>query len=155
MSNDDHLIDPKKLDEQFMQQALAQAQIAFDNDEVPVGAVIVCKGKVIAKGHNQSEQLKDATAHAEMLAITSAANYLGSKYLEECTLYVTLEPCAMCACASHWSHVTRIVFGAYDAKKGFLSNNWRVQHPRAEIVGGVLEEDCGDILTTFFRKLRG
>lgn len=154
MSNNDLLIDPQKVDEEFMKLALAQAQNAFELDEVPVGAVVVCKGKVIARGHNQSEQLKDATAHAEMLAITSAANYLGSKFLEECTLYVTLEPCAMCACASNWSHVPRIVFGAYDPKKGFLSNSWRVQHPRAEVVGGVLEEACGEILRTFFKKLR-
>jgi len=155
MSKDDLTIDPQKVDEEFMKMALAQAQIAFENDEVPVGAVVVCKGKVISRGHNQSEQLKDATAHAEMLAITSAANFLSSKYLEECTLYVTLEPCAMCACASNWSHVPRIVFGAYDAKKGFLSNSWRVQHPRAEVVGGILEEECGEILRTFFKKLRG
>lgn len=155
MSQNDHPVDLEKVDKQFMQMAFAQAQIAFENEEVPVGAVVVCKGQVIAKGHNQSEQLKDATAHAEMLAITSAANYLGSKYLEECTLYVTLEPCAMCACASNWSHVPRIVFGAFDAKKGFLSNNWRVQHPRAEVVGGVMEQECGELLKTFFRKLRG
>jgi tRNA(adenine34) deaminase len=147
-------IDPQKVDEAFMKMALAQAQTAFENDEVPVGAVVVCKGKVIAKGHNQSEQLKDATAHAEMLAITSAANYLGSKYLEACTLYVTLEPCAMCACASNWSHVPRIVFGAYDAKKGFLSNNWRVQHPRAEVVGGILEAESSELLKRFFKNLR-
>lgn len=143
-----------EIDKQFMEQALVQAQQAFDKDEVPVGAIVVCKGKVIAKGYNQTEQLKDATAHAEMVAITSAANYLGSKYLEACTLYVTLEPCAMCACASNWSHLTRIVFGAYDAKKGFLSNSWRVQHPKAEVIGGIMEKECGEILRTFFKKLR-
>ena len=154
MAKDILFQDEEKTDEYYMKLALAQAQSAFDSDEVPVGAVVVCKGQVIAKGHNQSEQLKDATAHAEMLAITSAANYLGSKFLEECTLYVTLEPCAMCACASHWSHVPRIVFGAYDSKKGFLSNNWRVQHPKAEVIGGILESECGDLLRSFFKKLR-
>jgi len=154
MTDFDPIKDQIKIDEAFMKLALALAEEAFEKGEVPVGAVVVHDDRVIAKAHNQTEQLKDATAHAEMIAITSAANFLNSKYLEDCTLYVTLEPCAMCATASHWSQVPRIVYGAIDLKKGFESNEWNVAHPRTELVSGVLEAECATLLKTFFQKLR-
>lgn len=138
----------------FMNEAFKEAQKAFDADEVPVGAVIVAENKIIARGHNLTEQLNDVTAHAEMQTITSAANYIGGKYLNDCTLYVTLEPCLMCAGALHWTHITKIVYGASDDKKGFSKINQPVLHPKTVVVKGVLEEQCSRILKDFFQKKR-
>lgn len=141
-------------DEHFMREALREAQKAFDADEVPVGAVIVADKKIIARAHNLTERLTDVTAHAEMQAITSAASYLGGKYLIDCTLYVTLEPCLMCAGALHWSQISRIVYGAHDAKRGYQRTNFPVLHPKTEIVGGILEAECSELLKTFFKAKR-
>ncbi|MCL4144416.1 UNVERIFIED_CONTAM: hypothetical protein GTU68_010328 [Idotea baltica] len=137
-----------------MQKAYDQAEIAFENRETPVGAIIVSNGVIIAKAHNQVEQLGDPTAHAEMLAITSATNYLNSKYLNECTLYVTLEPCAMCITAAYWGQIGRIVFGAYDEKRGFQNFEPPLQHPKTELLGGIMAAECGDILKRFFKMRR-
>lgn len=139
-------------DEMYMRQALTQANQAFDEDEIPVGAVVVCQNKIIGKGYNLSETLKDVTAHAEMQAITAASNYLGGKYLLDCTLYVTLEPCVMCTGALAWSQITRVVFGAKDPRKKKELPN--LYHPKTEIQGGVLEEECADLLISFFRNKR-
>lgn len=141
-------------DTYFMNEAFKEAQKAFDVDEVPVGAVIVAENKIIARGHNLTEQLNDVTAHAEMQTITSAANYIGGKYLNDCTLYVTLEPCLMCAGALHWTHITKIVYGASDDKKGFSKINQPVLHPKTVVIKGVLEEQCSRILKDFFQKKR-
>ena len=141
-------------DTYFMNEAFKEAQNAFDADEVPVGAVIVAENKIIARGHNLTEQLNDVTAHAEMQTITSAANYIGGKYLNDCTLYVTLEPCLMCAGALHWTHITKIVYGASDDKKGFSKINQPVLHPKTVVVKGILEEQCSRILKDFFQKKR-
>lgn len=141
-------------DTYFMNEAFKEAQKAFDADEVPVGAVIVAENKIIARGHNLTEQLNDVTAHAEMQTITSAANYIGGKYLNDCTLYVTLEPCLMCAGALHWTHITKIVYGASDEKKGFSKINQPVLHPKTIVVKGILEEQCSRILKDFFQKKR-
>lgn len=140
-------------DEYFMKQALIEAKNAYDQDEVPVGAVIVADNTIIAKGHNLTEQLNDVTAHAEMQCITSAAENLGGKYLKKCTLYVTLEPCVMCAGALNWSQISRIVFGAFDEKRG--ANRYTdLFHPSTEIVGGILEKECGELMKTFFQEKR-
>lgn len=142
--------------EYFMQQALNQAMIAFEEDEVPVGAVVVINNKIIARGYNQVERLKDATAHAEMIALTSAFGYLGAKYLPDATLYVTLEPCLMCCGALYWSKIGKVVFGASDEKNGFqkiIGNNWPF-HPKTELTYGVLEDECATLLKTFFKKKR-
>jgi tRNA(adenine34) deaminase len=141
-------------DQYFMNEALKQARKAMELDEVPVGAVIVCKGVVIARAHNLSERLNDATAHAEMQAITAASGYLGSKYLDECTLYVTVEPCPMCAGATHWSQLKRIVFGTPDEKMGFTKLNKNIVHPSAEVTGGILSEECAALMKEFFRARR-
>ena len=141
-------------DDHFMKLALKEAMYAYEEDEVPVGALVVCNERVIGKGYNQTEKLKDVTAHAEMLAITAASNYLGSKFLEECTLYVTLEPCLMCAAAMRWARVGRVVYGAADVKAGYSLANTHVLHPKTEVVRGVLEHDCSVILTEFFRSKR-
>ena len=141
-------------DEFFMSEALKEAQKAFDIDEVPVGAVIVCRDKIIARAHNQVEQLKDPTAHAEMLAITSATNAMGAKYLNDCTLYVTLEPCVMCAGAAFWTRIGKIVYGAADKKRGFQSINKTIIHPSTQVIGGILSEDCSSILKSFFLNKR-
>ncbi|HPE87611.1 MAG: nucleoside deaminase [Bacteroidales bacterium] len=138
----------------FMREALRQAQIAYEMDEVPVGAVIVCDGRIIARAHNLTERLNDVTAHAEMQAFTSAFDYLGGKYLHDCTLYVTLEPCVMCAGAAFWSQISRIVFGAPDEKRGFLRLGKELLHPKTELISGVLEEECSAILTRFFKEKR-
>lgn len=142
-------------DEFFMKQAFAQALEAYDKDEVPVGAVIVHGKRVIARAHNLTETLNDVTAHAEMQAITAAANFIGGKYLNECTLYVTLEPCVMCAGAIYWSQLAKIVFGAADPKRGFKQINQSLLHPKTELVGGILEVECGELITDFFKKKRG
>ena len=137
-----------------MRLALAQAQEAFDRDEVPIGAVIVCQGKVIARGHNLTETLTDVTAHAEMQAITSAASFLGGKYLTQCTLYVTVEPCLMCAGALGWSQISRVVYGASDDKRGYHTYCNSPFHKKTEVVCGVLAEECAKLMTDFFKKKR-
>ncbi len=141
-------------DEYFMKQALREAQQAFDKDEVPVGAVIVCQNQIIARAHNLTETLNDVTAHAEMQAVTSAANFLGGKYLNECTLFVTLEPCVMCGGASYWTQIKKIVYGASDAKRGFSQINPKITHPKTEIVSGVMENECSQLMKEFFQKKR-
>ncbi|MGL1887381.1 MAG: nucleoside deaminase [Reichenbachiella sp.] len=141
-------------DEAFMKEALKQAKYAFEEGEVPVGAVVVCENKIIARAYNQSERLNDVTAHAEMLAITSAANNLGAKYLSKCKLYVTMEPCTMCAGATYWSQLDEIVFGAYDDKRGYSKLAPDSLHPKAVVKGGILEKECSDLIKEFFAKLR-
>lgn len=140
-------------DEHYMRQALNEALEAEENDEVPVGAVVVCNNKIIAKAHNQVETLNDVTAHAEMLALTAAANELCSKYLEDCTLYVTLEPCVMCAGALAHSHISRVVWACDDPKKGF-SRYGNLLHPKTKTQKGILQEECLDVLKRFFEKKR-
>ena len=141
-------------DEYFMRQALREAQQAAEEGEVPVGAVIVCDGRIIARAHNQTERLNDVTAHAEMLAVTMAANHLGGKYLNGCTLYVTVEPCPMCAGALAWSQIGRVVYGAIDPKRGFSQFSPSLMHPRTEVTAGVLAQECGQAVTDFFRGKR-
>jgi len=141
-------------DLRFMREALKEAGRAFDIDEVPVGALVVCKDRIIGRGHNLTERLNDVTAHAEMQAFTAAANFLGGKYLNECTLYVTLEPCVMCAGASYWTQIGRIVYGASDEKRGFQLCSDKILHPKTEIVGGVMAEECSELLKVFFKKKR-
>jgi tRNA(adenine34) deaminase len=143
-----------KEDARLMREALKEAKKAFDKDEVPVGAVIVCDGIVIARSYNYTEHLNDVTAHAEMQAITSAANNLGGKYLQECTLYVTIEPCVMCAGALFWAQIGRIVYGAGDPKRGFSVIGPQLLHPRTKITGGILEEECSQLMKTFFENKR-
>lgn len=138
-----------------MGEALKEAQKAYDADEVPVGAVIVCQGRIIARGHNLTERLTDVTAHAEMQAITAAAHFLGGKYLNDCTLYVTVEPCLMCAGALHWAQVARVVYGADDEKKGFSTYHQHPFHPRTEVVKGIRAADCAALMKDFFRNKRG
>lgn len=140
-------------DEYFMREALKQATLAAENDEVPIGAVIVSNNKIIAKAHNQTELLNDITAHAEMLAITSASNFLGAKYLNDCTLFVTLEPCPMCAGALFHAHISRVVWGVDDEKNGF-NRFGSLLHPKTSITKGVLEDLCKNILVDFFVKKR-
>ena len=143
-------------DEEYMQLALKEAQKAFDADEVPVGAIVVMNGKVIAKAHNQVELLNDSTAHAEIMALTTAYNFLGSKYLPEATLYVTVEPCLMCSGALYWSKIGRIVFVAYDEKNGYRRSTGTNNpfHPKTELQGGVLEEACSRLMKDFFKAKR-
>jgi len=141
-------------DEHFMRQALREAEHAFSEDEVPVGAVIVCRDSIIGRGRNLTERLNDVTAHAEMQAITAAAEFLGGKYLHECTLYVTLEPCVMCAGALNWAHIGRIVFGAFDEKAGYRRVGNMLLHPKTQVTGGVLEPACADLMKAFFKKKR-
>ena len=141
--------------EYFMRQAIAEAQKAFEEGEVPVGAVVVVNNQIIAKAHNQTERLRDVTAHAEMLAITAASEYLGSKYLNNCTLYVTLEPCPMCAGALSWSKLGKIVFAAADVKKGFSLIENSLLHPKTIVEKGVLETECQELLQAFFKNKRG
>ncbi len=141
-------------DEHFMREALKEAQKAFDADEVPVGAVIICDGKIIARAHNLSERLTDSTAHAEMQAFTSAASFLGGKYLKECILYVTIEPCPMCAGASFWTQLGKIVYGAKDAKRGYSILSEKIIHPKTKIVSGILEDECSKLMKEFFKKKR-
>lgn len=141
-------------DEHYMKQALAEARAAFARDEVPIGAVIVCNDRIIARGHNLTETLTDVTAHAEMQAITAAAGFLGGKYLVGCTLYVTLEPCVMCAGALGWSQISRIVIGARDEKRGYQRFAPQALHPKAEVIFGVMEDECSALVKEFFRKKR-
>lgn len=141
-------------DEYFMREALKEARKALDLGEVPVGAVVVCQNKIIARAHNQTEQLTDSTAHAEMLAVTAASNYLGSKYLSECTLYVTLEPCVMCAGALHWVQLQQLVFAARDVQRGYSMVSSPLLHPRTEVKHGVGEAESKAMLHVFFKRLR-
>jgi tRNA(adenine34) deaminase len=140
--------------EYFMQEALREAQKALEQDEVPIGAVIVANNKIIGRGHNQTETLNDVTAHAEMLAFTSAANTINSKYLVDCTLYVTLEPCLMCAGAAFWTQVSHIVYGAADPKRGYTRSKPNPLHPNTQVTIGVLEHDCALLVKEFFRNKR-
>lgn len=141
-------------DEYFMNEALKEARKAFDIGEVPVGAVVVCKNRIIARAHNQTEKLTDATAHAEMLATTAAANYLGSKYLTECTLYVTLEPCVMCGGALHWVQLQKLVYGASDVQRGYTLMKSPVLHPKTEVVTGVKAQQAKELIDEFFKRIR-
>ena len=141
-------------DEHFMREALKQAAYAAGEGEIPVGAVVVCENRIIARAYNQTEKLQDVTAHAEMLAITSAANYLGGKYLQDCALYVTLEPCVMCSGALFWSQVSKVVYAAGDPARGFERLSDKVLHPKTKVVPGVLETESKALLDDFFSKLR-
>jgi tRNA(adenine34) deaminase len=141
-------------DDFFMREALKEAKKALEIGEVPVGAVAVVQNRIIARAHNQTEKLTDATAHAEMIAVTSAANYLGSKYLTECTLYVTLEPCVMCAGALHWVQLNRLVYGASDIQRGYSLVSAPLLHPKTEVMNGLLGEECKALISTFFKQLR-
>jgi tRNA(adenine34) deaminase len=141
-------------DEYFMRKAFTEALQAFEEGEIPVGAVVVSKGKIIARAHNLTETLNDVTAHAEMQAITAAANLLGGKYLNDCTLYVTLEPCVMCAGALGWSQIGKIVYGASDEKRGFKKFAHKALHPKTEVLSGVLDTECGELLQEFFKTKR-
>ena len=138
----------------FMKEALKEAHKALEKDEVPIGAVVVCAGKVIARAYNLTETLNDATAHAEMQAITMATSTIGGKYLDKCTLYVTVEPCPMCAAALAWSQVKRVVYGAPDEKRGYSKFTPSLMHPKTEITSGILAEECGKMVTDFFRAKR-
>jgi tRNA(adenine34) deaminase len=140
-------------DEYFMKKALQEAETAFEQGEIPVGAVVVIDNKIIARAHNLTERLNDVTAHAEMQAITAAANFLGGKYLKNCALYVTLEPCQMCAGALYWSQISKVVYGARDTQRGFITMNTKL-HPKTTVVGGVLDAACGQILKQFFNQKR-
>lgn len=140
-------------DEYFMKMALQEAEIAFEKDEVPIGCVIVLNNRVIARAHNLTETLNDVTAHAEMQAITSAANFLGGKYLINCTVYVTLEPCVMCSGALSWAQISKVVIGARDEQRGFINKNLTL-HPKTEIVSGIMETECSSIVKEFFKAKR-
>ncbi|MGF1922533.1 MAG: nucleoside deaminase [Bacteroidia bacterium] len=141
-------------DEHFMRLALNEANTALALQEIPIGAVIVCNGKVVGRGHNLTEQLNDVTAHAEMQAFTAASQTLGGKYLKNCTLYVTIEPCVMCAGASYWTQISRIVYGASEDKRGFTKLSQNILHPKTLLTGGVLAQECGSIITNFFKDKR-
>ena len=141
-------------DEYFMNEALKEARKAADIDEVPVGAVIVCKNKIVARAYNLTERLNDVTAHAEMQAFTMATDYLGGKYLNECTLYVTLEPCVMCAGAAFWTQLEKLVYGASDSKRGYTQISQPLLHPKTTVISGILEDPCGKIISDFFKNKR-
>lgn len=141
---------PSSDDLRFMRMALDEASYAFEKGEIPVGAVVVCKGRVIARAHNLTETLNDVTAHAEMQAVTAAANFLGGKYLNECVLYVTVEPCVMCAGALGWAQLRRLVYGASDEKRGYMRFAPQALHPKAEVLSGVLAEECTELMKRFF-----
>lgn len=143
-----------ELDEKYMKEALAEAKAALGEGEIPIGAVIVGGGRIIGRGHNMTETLKDPTAHAEMIAITAATEYIGGKYLSDCTLYVTVEPCPMCAGALAWAQISRIVYGAPDPKRGSSLYSPSLMHPRTEVLSGVLEEECARLMTDFFKEKR-
>ena len=141
-------------DERYMKDALREAGMAAAEDEVPIGAVIVCRGRIVGKGHNMTERLNDPTAHAEMIAITAATEAMGGKYLNDCTLYVTVEPCPMCAGALAWSQIGRVVYGASDPKRGFSMFSPSLMHPKTEVVSGVLAYECSNLVTDFFKNKR-
>lgn len=138
----------------FMREALAEAKAAAAEEEIPIGAVIVCNGRIIGKGHNMVERLHDATAHAEMIAITAATEAIGGKYLQDCTLYVTVEPCPMCAAALNWSQISRIVYGAEDPRRGYSLFSPSLLHPKTEVESGILAEECGKLLSDYFKSKR-
>lgn len=142
------------LDEKYMRAAIAEAQEASADGEVPVGAVVVCKGRLIAKGHNMTERLHDPTAHAEMIALTAATEALGSRYLDECTLYVSLEPCPMCAAALNWAQLGKLVYGASDPKRGYSLFSPSLLHPRTEVASGVMAEECSALVSDYFKEKR-
>lgn len=150
----ENMEDSIKKDEEYMRKALYEAQQAFDADEIPIGAVIVCRDRIISRAHNLTEMLHDVTAHAEMQAITSGANLLGGKYLKECTIYVTVEPCVMCAGALAWAQVSRIVYGAAEEKRGYSRYAPQALHPKTTVTKGVLEEECRTLMQTFFERKR-
>jgi tRNA(adenine34) deaminase len=139
---------------QYMREALREAHSAAEEDEIPIGAVVVCKGRIIGKGHNMTERLHDPTAHAEMIAITAAAETMGGKYLNDCTLYVTIEPCPMCAGAMAWAQVGTLVYGAKDPKRGYSLFSPSLLHPKTEVINGILENECGTLVSDFFEKKR-
>ena len=141
-------------DEDYMRKAIAEAQQAAAEDEIPIGAIVTCRGRIVARTHNLTEALHDVTAHAEMQAITAAANALGGKYLQDCTMYVTVEPCPMCAGALGWAQISRIVYGAKDEKRGYTAYAPKALHPKTEVQAGVLEEDCRELMQTFFQNKR-
>lgn len=147
--------DPVQEDEHYMRLALQEAQKAYELGEVPIGAIVVSKGRIIGRGHNLTEQLNDVTAHAEMQAFTAASQTLGGKYLKDCTLYVTIEPCVMCAGASYWMQISKVVFGAREEKRGFLSKSAALLHPKTILKQGVLAEECGALMSRFFASRRG
>lgn len=147
--------DQDKEDEHYMLMALHEAQKAFESEEIPIGAVIVCKNRIVGRGHNLTEQLNDVTAHAEMQAFTAASQTLGGKYLKDCTLYVTVEPCVMCAGAAYWTQIGRLVYGATEPKRGFSSKSNNLLHPKTVLKGGVLAADCRRLMTRFFETRRG
>jgi tRNA(adenine34) deaminase len=144
----------QKKEEFYMKAALAEAYKAYEKQEIPVGAVVVCNDTIIARAHNLTETLKDPTAHAEMQAITAAANWLGGKYLADCTIYVTLEPCGMCAGAIGWSQASRLIYGASDEQKGYTQLNGLLLHPKTSVLSGILEAECRELLLKFFKSKR-
>lgn len=141
-------------DEKYIEEALREARAAEAEDEVPIGAVVVCRGRIIAKGHNMTERLHDPTAHAEMIAITSATEAMGGKYLNDCCLYVTVEPCPMCAAAMNWAQLGRVVYGAADPKRGYTRFSPSLLHPKTEVCSGVKENECSEIVSAFFKSKR-
>jgi tRNA(adenine34) deaminase len=141
-------------DEYFMKKAFDEAQIAFEKGEIPIGAVVVYNNQIIARAHNLTETLNDVTAHAEMQAFTAAADYIGGKYLKDCTLFVTVEPCVMCAGASYWAQLSKVVYGAADSKRGFNAFGKELLHPKTEIVGGIMENECSQLMKDFFLDKR-
>jgi tRNA(adenine34) deaminase len=141
-------------DEYFMREALKEAQKSFSEDEIPVGAIIICRNRIVARGHNLTEKLNDVTAHAEMQAFTAAANSIGGKYLNDCTLYVTVEPCVMCAGAAFWTQIGKIVYGADDEKRGFTLLKKPVLHPKTEVITGILRDECESLMKEFFIRKR-
>jgi tRNA(adenine34) deaminase len=143
-----------QLDEKYMREALKEAQKAAEKDEVPIGAIVVCQNQIIARAHNLTETLNDPTAHAEMQAITSATNFLGGKYIDQCTLYVTVEPCPMCAGALYWAQLGRLVYGAHDSKRGYSLHEKNILHPKTVVNGGVLKDECSSLVSNFFIKKR-
>ncbi|MEJ2884018.1 nucleoside deaminase [Pedobacter sp. GR22-6] len=146
---------PAAEDEHYMRMALQEAQKAYKAEEIPIGAIVVCKGRIVGRGYNLTEQLNDVTAHAEMQAFTAAAQTLGGKYLKDCTLYVTIEPCVMCAGASYWTQLGRLVYGAAEPKRGFSTKGAQLLHPKTNLKGGVLSDECGELMTRFFLNKRG
>lgn len=151
---DDPLAAVPNIDEQYMLEALKLAKRALAEDEIPIGAIVVANGKIIGKGYNLTEKLNDVTAHAEMQAFTAAANFLGGKYLKDCTLYVTIEPCVMCAGASYWTQISKIVYGAKEPKRGYSAIHDKILHPKTTVVSGVLEDQCKELMTSFFKNKR-
>ncbi len=154
MNFDKQKTDIMTTDEQYMRKAIAEAEQAAAEGEIPIGAVVVCRGRILARTHNLTETLHDVTAHAEMQAITAAANALGGKYLQDCTLYVTVEPCPMCAGALGWSQIRRVVYGAVDEKRGYRKIAPTALHPKTEVVTGVCEDECRELMQSFFKERR-